>query len=654
MKSSREARAISSAARRFCIACAACGVLVSACAPRGGPPAPAPEVIELLFVRPPRPDLVLLNEDLVFYFSREIDRASATRASLQIRSGGEEARGSLLVDGEKVRFVPAPVLAADLSDGGYRPDTEYTVSIAGFPDLDGLRGIHGEPLSRSRTWKFHTVAANATRSGFVFEDRQPDKFGVLRMVPPLTVPQDEYFLGPQDAIYLACDKPIDPSTLHDDDFELRSPNKDLPPVTVRARLIENQTMSAPRPRPPEARSSSSSPAQWVRERRAGLIELTPKETPATGSWSLFILPAHREHSFCLRDFSGQPVVWQSSPRPLPVRVGAQPRRETSLSLDFLDRRMRSPVEVPGADGTAYWSENGRVEVRYPAAAGSGADDDVILGVEESRADVQATRIQLPAQRTCAWKKSSGLAVLRSQGKISIAGKLERRVESDSGSHASADHVLERWQNANDVRKKETDAAGQTLSEWLAAAASEDLEWTVLIAGGDLVIEGELDVNTPLILCAGGVVRVSGAVHGERGKVFRLGEGGGLSIDPPAAPAPSFIKLDPPIGRNPLRVPLRLAVMSQPIPETGRVSQWWQPETGGSRDSDQRKYSGSWSVRYLRESSPTSEIGSELEAFDSPLAFDRPTALQLRIDLIVQPGEAWDPPFVDFVHLKWDP
>lgn len=632
--------------------CTTTGALAAGCTPLTEPPKTAPEVIDLRFVRPQSPDLVFLNEDLVFYFSGEIDRSSVTRASVQIRAGSEEARGSLLVDAEKIRFVPAPVLAADLSDGGYRPDTEYTVFFAGFPHPDGLRGVHGEPLARSRIWKFRTVAADAPRSGFVFEDRQPDKLGLLRMVPALTGPQDEYLLGPQDAIYLACDKPIDPSTLHDDDFELRSLTKDTPPIALRARLIENQTLAAPRPRPVDVRSSSS-PLQWVRERRAALIELTPKELPAMGSWSLSVLPARGEHSFCLRDFSGQSVR-QSARGPLPIRVGAEPRRETNILLDFLDRRMRSPVEVVGCDGTAHWNDHGRVEVRYPAAAGSGADDDVILEAEESRADIQATRVQLPDRRECTWKRSSGLAVLRSQGRMSISGKLVRHIDRDASTPAKTDRMLELWQNANDPRKKDLDPPVQTLTEWLSAAESEHLDWTVLIAGGDLVIDGEVAVNTPLLLCAGGVVRVSGAVRGERGQVFLMREGGGLSIDPPPAPAPSFLKLDPPVGKNPLRVPLRLAVMSQPIPETGRVSRWWPAEAGGSHDGEQHKFNGTWSVRYLSEKLAASGPALDAEAVDSPLAFDHPTSLQLRIELIVQPGGAWDPPFVDFVRLRLDP
>jgi hypothetical protein len=643
------ARSTLVAPRGIALVCAA-SALAAACSPWSDRPSRAPAQLELRFVRPSAAEPVLLNEDLVLYFSGEVDRASVTRASIQIRSGSDEARGSLQVDGDRVRFVPAPVLAPDLSDGGYRPGAEYTVAIAGFPEIDGVRGIRGEPLAHAWTWSFRTIAAaagEAARGGFVFEDRQPDKIGRLRLVPPLTVPQAEYSLGPQDAIYLACDKPIDPSTLHDDDFELRSLAKDVPPISMRARLIENHTIAAPRPRPPEAHSSSS-PAQWVRERRAALIELTPKESPASGSWSLVVLPQELEHAFCLRDFSGQSVS-QGAQRPLPIRFGAPALRETSIPLDFLDRRMRSPVEVDGADGTAYWNDSGRVEARYPAAAGNGDDGDVVLGEEERRRDVQTTRVRLAAGKECVWRRS-GLAVLRAQGRMSIAGKLVRNVEARAGSDA----LLERWQSANDPRKKDLEIPTQTLTDFLAEAAASDVAWTVLVAGGDLVIDGELTVNTPLLLCAGGVVRVSGAVHGEKGQVFLLREGGGLMIDPPPAPAPSFLRLDPPVGKNPLRVPLRLAVMSQPIPETGGVSRWWPAEAAGSRDGDQHKFNGTWSVRYVSERPSDEKPALPREPADSPLAFDPPTSLQLQIELVILPGGAWDPPFVDFVRLSLDP
>src|SRR5438105_4618741 len=83
--------------------CAVAGAFAATCSRPSEPPSLAPEVIHLRFVRPPAPELVFLNEDLVFYFSADVDRASVTRTSVQIRAGSEDARGTLHVDGEKAR-----------------------------------------------------------------------------------------------------------------------------------------------------------------------------------------------------------------------------------------------------------------------------------------------------------------------------------------------------------------------------------------------------------------------------------------------------------------------------------------------------------------------------------------------------------------------
>ena len=53
---------------------------------------------------------------------------------------------------------------------------------------------------------------------------------------------------------------------------------------------------------------------------------------------------------------------------------------------------------------------------------------------------------------------------------------------------------------------------------------------MLVAGGVLVVDGEIDVSTPLLLVAGGRIRGTGAVRGAQPtQVFRLGEGGGSGL-----------------------------------------------------------------------------------------------------------------------------
>ena len=208
--SSERATALRRASLGALLACAS----VSGCARLDAAP---PEHLELRLVRPANPDGLFLNEDLVFYFSRDLDRASVTRESVRIRSSdGRDARGELEVDGDRIRFVPAPVTAFDLADGGYLPGKEYTVTLAGFPRPDGLRSDHGHTLARTYVWRFRTVGASEPRSGWIFDDRMQDRSAVLRLFPSPSQGQGStYQIGIHDSIYLACDKPLDPSTIHD-------------------------------------------------------------------------------------------------------------------------------------------------------------------------------------------------------------------------------------------------------------------------------------------------------------------------------------------------------------------------------------------------------------------------------------------------------
>lgn len=629
---------------------------------------------ELALVRPANAEGLFLNEDLVFYFTDEVDRASVTRESVRIRtraragaagSGTAErdARGTLQVDGRRIRFVPAPVLAPDLRDGGYLPGTEYQVTLAGFPHPDGLRSVRGAVLAQSVTWSFRTVQVTEPRSGLVFDDRMQDRVGVLRAFPtPVSGIASTYVFGPEDAIYLASDKPIDPSSVEDAHFEIRVPDRDASlgyrKVEVRARVIENEPTSAPRARPPGVRASG--PAErWERERRATLIELVPRgrvaiptaRKPGDVDCSLWVRPAS------LRDFGGQPVF---SPAHGALQLKAltqaiDPSRD-ALHEEFLDARLlRSPVAVPGFDGTAHWSDTGRVEVRYPAAAGSGADGAVVLEGEEHRADVEATRLDVAEGRTCTLQATPGLVVLRAQGRLSVRGRLVRSAPWDARKEAEGDDTLAEWQRL--VSKDRT--SPQTLSQWIAIAREKNTSWTVLIAGGDLVVEGEIETSTPLLLCAGGVIRVSGAVKGVHDTIRLLGDGGGR-IQPRESRAP--IQMDEPQGENPLAVPLRLAVLSGPIPSQGEVVRWLSADARGSGP----ELGGSWRVRYVPEVRATTPRSEDLAPVESPLLLEQPGSIQLLIELEVapggtwnaetrrlEPGAVWAPPWVDSVRLTWE-
>ena len=90
-----------------------------------------------------------------------------------------------------------------------------------------------------------------------------------------------------------------------------------------------------------------------------------------------------------------------------------------------------------------------------------------------------------------------------------------------------------------VRRDEAPAGVEgplALSEWLADVAVADPAWTVVIAGGDLVVRGSIEVGTPLLLVAGGRIRVYGRVRAAEDQLRLLGRGGGSDLNPTASPA----------------------------------------------------------------------------------------------------------------------
>ncbi|MBL8862672.1 MAG: Ig-like domain-containing protein [Planctomycetes bacterium] len=625
---------------------------VLACAPA---PPPAPRVLVHRLTRPEPGALVRLNESLVFHFSADVDRASVTQESVRITArDGRPARGRLVVDGSRVRFDPAPVLAADLSDGGYVPGASYTIEIAGFPRPDGLRAADGAPLASTYRAAFRAVEARGGAEQ-IFEDRDPDRVRPLRLFPAPQGQPVQYEIGPLDSLYLRCEEPLDPSSLVDGAFALR-PRRG-PEVPLRPRLLENDPVATLKPRPARVRSSTPASA-WEREPRAALVELTPaRRLPASSSepwrlvfrpevavveialvpflpgWPALPLAVPRTHSGVPRDLGGH-SVWE----PALVLVGfpvVDRGRDVGRGAwveEFLDTRLRSTIAVPGVDGTAAWIDSGRVEVRFPKAAGDGRQGDLELtGVVHGR-DHAAVRARVARGVTCRLGEAEGPVVLRTQGMLRIEGRLERTTGARTPLHFEPGRL--------------SDWLDRTLA--VAGAAARERDWTILIAGGDLVVDGEIEVSTPLLLVAGGRIRVSGAVRSAQpGQVFRLGEGGGPGL---SASTVEGLELDPPED-NPLRETLRFAVLSGPLPARGSVVEWLEAEASGSAPARGRTDPG-WSVRYVPELQRAPEALGDLEVVDSPELLRRPGPLQVLIELVVEPGGRWRPPFVDAVRLAW--
>jgi hypothetical protein len=550
---------------------------------------------------------VFLNESLAFGFSEALDGTSVTSTSARIRAAnGSSARGRWEVDDKLLRFVPAPALAPDLQDAGLQPDTRYTVTLVGYPHVDGLRGVDGGCLERARVWSFSTAPRGT--GALVDLGRRPFACEPVRIALDRSTQRPEVPFGAP--VRLVCAEPLDPSTVDGADFwiDLRDPGPgdETPFAEVHARLVANFAWgSRPEGEP------------------CAVLELTPMRPLPSG---LFVLRARRDVR--LADYGGNPA-WPPQPQPsfaigelavVPRAAGSRPE----LLLSFLSRKEGfSSTEVPWADGSAFWEEgSGRVRVRYPSAAGTGALGEVELATAEARRDVHAWRLALPAGRTCELAPGPGMRVLRAQGRLEVAGEL---VRESAGAEV----------DALDDRGKD-----RALSDWLADALEADRDWTVLIAGGDLVISGTVRCKTPLVLIAGGRVRIDGDVRCKPEHLYLLGEGGGVDLDPSRLKA----SLDEPLGGNPLARPLTYALVTSTLPRLVASDYLWR-----SAEADGRAGAGAWNVRYLR---PT-ELLAPAGLVRHPALLGAPGPVRILIELEVEVGEVWDPPFVDFVHLTWD-
>ena len=578
---------------RFALGGVAAAALCTAC---GRAARPQPRWVELLQVRPEQSQGLFLNESLTFDFSHPIDPASVTSESVRIvDQRGQRAAGEFRVDRNRIRFRPDPVLGAELADGGFRPGTRYTALIQGFPAPDGLRGRDGRPLARSVRWNFETAHLTEPR-GQMFVDHTP-LFG-LRLHPgeALTTVRTD------PRVVLFCEEPVDPSTLRAEDFHFLTPAGER--VDLQVRLLANHDHLVVRGR--------------RALRTAAEIELVCMAELSPGVHSIRMAPDME-----LLDFGGNRVQPYSGTIEVDVRETAGTHVQ-----DFL-RREANTRPVPGADGTAAWGA-GRVTIRFPRAAGDGRDGEIDLpdGSSDTK-DLHATRLTLPAGRTCRLE-ASGLVVLRAQGRLSIEGDLVRSVGEAPGL---------------------TVEEGERLSTWLERAREEDPPWTVIVAGGDLVVNGRIEVDGPLLLVAGGWIRVAERPRAAENELWILGEGGGLAL--PSTASTLALELDPPTV-NPLRTPLTYAVLSDPIPSSGSVVRWERASVSG------RENLGRFRVRYVREEDlPLGGSLADWDPRDDPRQVRPLGRLRLLVELTVGPAgygpgsdRRWSPPIVDGVRLNW--
>lgn len=550
---------------------------------------------------------VFLNEALVFHFTRELDQTSVTRETVRIvDEEGVPARGRLLVRRSQLRFLPEFPLESDLSDGGFRPGTRYSVEVLGFPSPDGLRARSGEPLAATVRTQFWTASVSEDGDEPLFTDDTLDQALPLHLVASR--------LTPLDPIRLSCAEPLHPGTLNADDFVFGIGIGTEQRIPLSARLVRNDSEGALI----ELRATTEGAQQVYRG-------LTP------GRYGLWVDPS----TMRLRDFGGHVALPAWSHGALPtwsqsiievVEADNEGRAEGRL-LSFLETELRSPEAVDGADGTARWGADGVVSVLLPESAGSGADGAVSLSEDESRDDIQAHSLTLDRGVRCQLG-AQGTVVLRAQGRLEVGGVLTRTLDEEEREERT--HWAQWFEEC-----LPTEVTVQTFIDRLRERDARP-SWTILVAGGDLVVTGRIEVDGPLLLVAGGRIRVSGKIHTPLDR--RVGEGAGLQ-------ELRRLRLQP-VGDNVLAAPLRYSVLSTALrPQS--VENWLPARVGGYSGA------GSYEVRFLGEREGPDRRVSVTAPVEDPVLLVGCQAVRLLIDLHVTPGEVWDPPRVDFVELSWE-
>jgi len=556
--------------------------------------------LKLLEFRQQAFDSVALNEELLFFFSEELDPSSVTSETLQILDErGRGVAGERVVRGNALSFLPALPCAPDLSDGALRPGASYQVLLGGFPRLDGIRSARGRLLSECLRMGFRTADVGSPSPLFL------DPF----MGPYLMWPRGKrgYPVELEEGrIVLEYGEALDPSSVPRTRFEL---SRYLPGTSERVfidvvpRLVQNNRTRALLVLEPIA--------------PGGIVEPLPPDR-------YYLQMPGRE----LRTLGGRIVEPGWGSRVLELVV---PRGRVELDFSQVERF----VELPGGcDGTAIFTPGRGLGVRFPAAAGTGEAGKVELMEPPGAPDLQAVALLVPEPARIDLGGLEGPVVLRSQTSLSVRGRIERRGRGRGG-----DDPL-----TLELRRAEGLAPSQwgPLSEWVQRLLDPSRSWshepwTVLIAGGDLLVPegGAVDVDGPLVLIAGGWIRVEGTVV-TQGDLWKTFEGGGgvvsrgrnrrlpLVLDPPAV--------------NPLRVPLTVGATSREVIWAAGREGWRSTLIG---------HEGGGSIRsgFLQ-----TREGERTRLYEDPGGL-QPGAVVglLLLSIEAGRGEPWDPPRVE--HLR---
>jgi hypothetical protein len=604
---------------------------------------------------------VLLNEPLVVHFSRPLDPRSLTRASFSVTDvDGRRARGTVRVVGRRLEFEPELSRSHELADGGFLPSQRYTLRLAGYPRVDALRGRDGAPLERSIEYAFETAPAD----GMPFLDEAPERGARLTI--------EDSSVGAGEPWHLFCDKAIDPRSVSNERFVL---------VPSRIDSQRNELQEG------GAQDSGTSPqdTEQVGERRVARpefvelrarlvenrpefarIELMPRDTSglpqllAVGAYSLIEVASL---GVPLRDLGGTPI--ESAFRNLAFAVPLLVENAAPLVLGrrlietFASDDLASPRSVDGSIGQARWEGDGRVRLLLPRAAGTGQDGIVELTETGERTRFEATDLSIPEGASVEFG-ATGPVILAAQGRITISGRLIRRVQTgearqapDEG-HAAWLRRLRFDEGTLDVPWLAFEER-ETLTRFLERAGREQLPVTCLVCGGDLVVDGDIDVDGPLILVAGGRVRIPGRVRASEARITK--PFGRSAVDAWIYDLP--LEIDEPT-QNPLVREQRWSIVSGPLMPGSDFRHWSAARAAGRPEpgTDDGPPGNRFEVAFIGVGTDDQGRLVDLEPVSDLRLLEDTTVVRLRIDLVVAPARpgfpiTWDPPWVDEIELVWE-
>jgi hypothetical protein len=577
---------------------------------------------------------VLLNETLVVHFSEPLDPRSLTGRSVRVLDAkGLPVDGRLDLVGRRLSFEPHLPRDRELVGGSLRFGSTYTLELLGFPRVDALRSRSGEPLARTFRSSFTTIDVGAERP---FLDDAPDRPAVVTLAATTVEAGAPW--------RLVSDQALDPRSVGDDTF-LLVPRSAQGRIRLRARLVANE--------------GGRAEIELMPLDDGGVPRLLP-----VGEYAL--IGGERVDDLADLGASPVPIPWRVLP--LGASVFVEEARPAPAGPRFVESfatsALASPRAVAGAVGEARWEGDGRVRLRMPRAAGDGSDGRVVLEAAGDRRSWQATSLLVPAGARVEFA-GHGLVLVAAQGALEIDGTVLRTVQPDGARRRPGEAAIEwlsrtRAQPETGIADVEFDPR-ESLSEFLERCAAADLPVTCFVAGGDIVVRGEVDCDGPVLFVAGGRVRIPGrAVASQacfsepfgRSSVVAWIEALPIEIDEPDA--------------NPLVLEQTWSVVSGPIRPGPDFRRWvaarvlghtgaFATAAPGGRTPTLAR--GRYDVRFLGTrrlaDGRTVDVGPVL---DVRLLEDCDT-VRLQLDLTVfaasGPNEPWDPPWLDEIELVWE-